>query len=388
MPDPRPLLDLDATTAAVAGEQRISSDSHMGEPPDLFETRLPAALRDRALRFPEQRLYETDHHLRAGAWDPNERLKDIALDGVCAEVLFPTYGKQAWQLDDPALEEAHIRVYNDWMIEFCKVAPERFWGLGMIPLWDAKVGAKELERCKAEGLRGASIWIGPPEDLPFSSDHYEPFWAAAEAADMPVNLHINTGPTALRGVHKRPRVGLLPEQVHKFDCMLALGDIIASGVLERYPRLKIVIAEAGVAWVPFFAQEFDYYFFSGNTKGQRAIPRPPSEYIFDRKQVYAAYISDQVGGYLMGKYGQETFMWSTDYPHPACTFPDSGAIIAQDLGHLDKDVRHKIICGNAAELYNGGVLPPVADEPGDYQSLDTWREHMGDQTALANALRR
>ena len=61
---------------------------------------------------------------------------------------------------------------------------------------------------------------------------------------------------------------------------------------------------------------------------------------------------------------------------------------APDPGHREREGRHRIICGNAADLYNNGVLPPVADEPGDHQSLDTWREHMGDATALADALRK
>ena len=94
MPDQRPLLDSNADVGAVAGEQRISADSHMAEPPDLWVKRLPKGLRDRALTFPENRLYETDHHLRAGGWDPDERLKDLALDGVSADVLYPTYGNR------------------------------------------------------------------------------------------------------------------------------------------------------------------------------------------------------------------------------------------------------------------------------------------------------
>ena len=80
-------------------------------------------------------------------------------------------------------------------------------------------------------------------------------------------------------------------------------------------------------------------------------------------------------------------MWSTDYPHPACTWPTSGAIIAQDLGHLTKKIRGKVIRDNAAQLYNHGTLPPPADPPGDHQSLDTWQMgHGGQATALAGAL--
>ena len=105
MPGPRPIVE-SPEAAVVAKEQRISADSHFGEPPDLWEQRLPARFRDRALRFPKITLYETNHHLRAGAWDPHERLKDLALDGVSAEVLYPTLGLSIFSLDDAALQEA------------------------------------------------------------------------------------------------------------------------------------------------------------------------------------------------------------------------------------------------------------------------------------------
>ena len=95
MPVPRFSI---ADEAAVGGEQIISADSHMAEPLDLWETRLPQTFRDRALRFPKLKLYETNHHLRAGGWDPDERLKDLAFDGISAEVLYPTLAKQAWLL--------------------------------------------------------------------------------------------------------------------------------------------------------------------------------------------------------------------------------------------------------------------------------------------------
>ena len=99
-------------------ELRISADAHMGEPPDLWERELPAKFKDRALQFDEIP-FETNHHLRAGCWDPHERLKDLAMDGISAEVLYPTLAVRAWLIDDHELEEAHLRVYNDWMIDFC-----------------------------------------------------------------------------------------------------------------------------------------------------------------------------------------------------------------------------------------------------------------------------
>jgi len=112
----------EATLAAIDREQRISADSHMTEPADLWETRLPPAFRDRAPRFPHR---DAGGNVRAGGWDPYERLKDQAYDAVSAEVLYPTRGCAAWVTGDPELEEACCRAYNDWLIEFCSAAPQR-----------------------------------------------------------------------------------------------------------------------------------------------------------------------------------------------------------------------------------------------------------------------
>ena len=361
MPAPRYPI---ARDPSIAAEQRISADSHMAEPLDLWETRLPSKVRDRALRFPKLKLYETNHHLRGGGWDPYERLTDMALDGISAEVLYPTLGKQAWLIEDPELEEACIRVYNDWLIEFCGVNPARFWGLCMVSLFDIDGAVKELERCKKEGMRGVSIPMSPNPEFPYSSNHYERFWAAATALEMPLNLHINSGP-GWKG-HGSDRAGMLPEGVHKFDTLKAVGDAVASGVFERHPDLKMIVAECGVGWIPFFAQEFDAYVGVGK---RSELSRPPSDYVW--RNVYGAFISDPVGGFLLSKYGQDNFMWSNDYPHPACIWPGASGVVERDLGHLSPEVRHKVIAGTAARVFNGGVLPPPADPvPEEYQPID------------------
>src|SRR2546427_11204155 len=97
---------------------------------------------------------------------------------------------------------------------------------------------------------------------------------------------------------------------HKWDCMKAVGNMVAAGVFERCPGLNLVVAEAGVGWIPFFAQEFDYYQMSFG-------PSP----IGLGRQVYGAFIQDPVGCKLLPEYGSDTFMWSNDYPHSACIWP-------------------------------------------------------------------
>jgi predicted TIM-barrel fold metal-dependent hydrolase len=349
-------------------ELRISADSHMGEPLNLWLENLPPRFRSRALQWPSLKEFESNHHLRAGAWDPHERLKDLALDGTSAEVLFPTQAVPAWSIPDLELQQAHLGVYNDYMIDFCSVAPQRFWGLAMLSLWDVDQAIGELERCLAAGLAGAAIWIAPPRDLPYSDAHYERFWDAAQAMNAPLAMHINA---RAESDPNRPTVPvsrtLHSINGHKFDAMTSLGHLIASGVLERYPRLRFIVAEIGCGWVPFWLQEFDHY---QQTRVQ--LPMKPSEY-FER-QVYSTFIRDQVGAYLLNDYGEDNFLWSSDYPHPACTWPDSDVIIEEDLGQLPPSVREKVVWRNVASVFNRGE-PPLPDEPPlDRAEVDSWLE--------------
>ncbi len=363
-------------TAKTAG-LRISADSHMGEPLNLWVENLPAKYRERALRWPNLKEFETNHHLRAGGWDPHERLRDLALDGTSAEVIFPTQALQAWTLGDVELEEAHIRIYNDFMIDFCRMAPERFWGLAMISLWNIDHAIAELERCRNDGLRGAAIWIDPPAELPYSDEHYERFWDAAQALDMPLAMHINSSPHRAASLSDKPALrSLHGANDNKIEAMRSLGHLIASGVLERYPRLRFFVAEIGCGWIPFWLQEFDHY-----QNARQALPLKPSEYF--HRQVSSTFISDHVGGYLLKDFGQDNFMWSSDYPHPASIWPDSGIVIDEDLGHLQPEVREKVVWGNVAGIFNEGKPPPVADPAGDRAEIEDWLKKHPDYGAAS-----
>src|SRR5258706_471013 len=83
-------------------------------------------------------------------------------------------------VNDPGLQADCFRVYNDGLAEFVSYDPKHMAGLAMISLYDPKAGARELERCAKLGLKGAMIWCSPPQEQPYSSDIYDPFWGAAQ----------------------------------------------------------------------------------------------------------------------------------------------------------------------------------------------------------------
>ena len=139
--------------------------------------------------------------------DPMTRLTDMLTDGVVAEVLYPSLGLKLFSLEDAALQEACCRLYNQWLVEYCSPDPSRLLGVGLIPTYDIPRALEEVEFCRRGRFRGLQVWQTPHPDLPFTSQHYDPLWRAAEQAGLPVSMHILTGFNYSRQLHQ-----LGPEQ--------------------------------------------------------------------------------------------------------------------------------------------------------------------------------
>ena len=368
---------METGSAAVTDDIRVSADSHVSEPPDLWERELPAKYRDRALHFPNVELGK-GLHARVGGWDPVERLKDMAADGSSAEVLYPTLAKSVFiqfftEPLDLDLAKAGERVYNEWLIEYCQEAPDRLWGQAFLGLWDIDHAIHEMERAKSNGLKGVTTWVIPPDDLPWTGDHYERFWSAAEDLEMPISLHINTGfgayvtrPNELRGENpvataSRQSTG------HKIVIMQTLTDLLLSGVFERHPRLKVVLAEFEVGWIPFFLEDLDRKSGRHSNLGLRLLP---SEYF--TRNVFATFMQDAVGGYLLQRWGADNFMSSNDYPHGGGIWPFWDDNVALTLSGLTPEVRRKVVGETAARVYGMPMPTPLARRPRPAEADSIW----------------
>lgn len=339
----------------LATEAIISSDSHIIEPYDLWETRMPAAMRDSVPKFNPER---GDN--KPGGEDPKLRVREMAQDGVSGEVVYPTRGLRLFAVEDPATQEAAFQIGNDYMAEYCSAAPERLWGIPMISVYNIKNAVKELERCTKMGLKGALIWQVPPEHLRFTSDHYDELWEAAQDLDAPVNLHILSGFNYSRfGGNTRANNGM---EAHRnsvntklHDAMTSVFDLVFSGVLERYPRLKIVQVENEIGWMPFVVHQWDRYVDRFGEKRPIAIHEKPSFYV--NRQVYNTFFNDTPGGHLLSIWGADTCMWSSDYPHGNSTWPKSREVITRDLSQLPMDTLRKVLRENVLRLY--GLKEPA-----------------------------
>ncbi len=376
----------------------ISADDHIDlrwMPQDLWTARLPAALRDRG-----PQVVETDglpnwvcDGLTWGPWGaytaaqgsgakwalesggvlregelrpttPDLRLADMDRDGVDATIMYgPT---DPFIVKDIELRREVYRAYNDWLLEFQSAQPDRLIGAAQLPLDDPEGSRAELERLANKGFRHFNVMAARAEPAIYD-DAWDPFWSLAEEVDIPIGFHLvvevrRERPKAAPGeATENPLVaGAIRTTMNApgMQLMDPMAGLVLTGALDRHPNLKLVMAEAGLAWVPHFIQSLD--FFCKRMKSGRPIPGVspdvklpelmPSEYF--RRQIWVTFQDDAAGMMMLDYLDEDRVMWASDYPHPASTWPNSQAIIEAQTSHLTPDTKRKILAQNARQLYS------------------------------------
>ena len=322
----------------------ISTDSHVMEPEELW-LELPKRLQEHLPKVPFR-------NSPPGATDPHLRLQDQDTDGVAAEILFPNYGMALFAMDDVETQQESFKLYNDWLTNFCSVDRKRLYGSPLVSCYDIQAGIKELHRGLSMGMKGCMIWQVPDPKLPFTSDHYEPLWAACNEAKAPVVCHILTGHSYIKTGQKGGVQGIKDAVNSKTnDSCNTLFDFIFSGAFDRYPDLKLLLAESEIGWLPFMLQQWDYYFERFRKQRELPIKRKPSE-IFD-EHVYGTFLEDYVGTRVFPWWhGTKNCMWSNDYPHFNMTFPNSREVAEYHLKGLTAENRERLTRDNAIKLFD------------------------------------
>jgi predicted TIM-barrel fold metal-dependent hydrolase len=355
----------------VLPERIISADDHMDMnvlPPDLFVRGVPSAMRasvptvvasddgpmwslEGALLGPSGRrakglVNPNDPGFRPGT--PSERLEDMDLDGIHAHVV---YGPPlSLPIPDLEVRAACLRAYNDWSADFNRTDPNRLVVLALLPSHTPEAATVELERVAALGHRGAIVDFLAGEDAAFE-DSWERFWATANELAIPISFHLGKGLHSIKvkagSWRMAAGVAVSPMQLDE-----VLTGMILSGLLERYPNVRVVFGEAGLGWVPYLLARLDheqekYRDLISDAK----LTMSPREYF--RRQVFLTYEEDHLGIELLPHIGATNVLWASDYPHGDSTWPHSReAILASGLGQLDDVSQRLILWDNAASLYN------------------------------------
>ena len=373
----------------MANYRVISSDSHIFEPADLWTSRIEPKFKDRAphmvhreedntdwwicegvkgvsaasgggqagLRFedPEKLSFAGGvDQILPGGYIPEERVKDLDIDGVDVDILYPTNSLGLYTIPDSEFLTALFKAYNDWIAEFCKAIPSRLKGIAALNIDDVQESVKELQRCHKMGLVGAMITVYPTEDRSYASPEYDPLWAAAQDLGVPISLHNGTN---------RPKPGQASVDVEAISpahftnsdhwVRMSLANMIISGVFERYPELQVGAVEHEVSWAAHFLDRIDYnYTQRPSTDHWYAFKEDvlPSDYF--HRNVFLSFQEDNLGVQLRDLIGVDNLAWGSDYPHVESTFPRSREILEELLGDCTDEEKAKIAGGNIARIYH------------------------------------
>jgi len=283
---------------------------------------------------------------RPGCYDVKERLNDQALDGIDAEVIYPSAIFNVYQVEDLDILKATFSLYNDWVSDYCKEAPNRLFPLASLQLFDLHEAIREMERAKKLGHVGVSIAATAPPDKLYSDPFYDRFWEAAQDMNMPLHWHIFTGATENHGLPFRQAGSALSFA----GVMFTIADIIESGVCERYPGLRFVVTEFETGWVGIMLKRLDWAYVRGGGEKVFGLPMLPSEYW---KRNFRVTLEDDPLGILTRDFiGTSTMMWGNDYPHGDSVFPHSQQVLSEILADCTPQERYEMTVKNAVELYN------------------------------------
>jgi predicted TIM-barrel fold metal-dependent hydrolase len=378
----------------------VDADSHLTEAHDLWVKRAPAAYKDRVPRveqvdgrptwvvdngtvvsfaggggvidrdgnkfpFVESMLEWPIDRVHVAAYDTKARLEVLDESGIYAQVLYPNLiglgGQGLQSVEDPALRQLCIQIYNDAMAEIQDESGNRLLPMPVLPAWDVGECVREAERVAGLGLRGINMTTDP-QDLggpDLANRAWDPLWDVCDDLKLPVHFHIGASLTAMnfygeyfwasQHEYTKPAIGGTLLFVNNARVVV---NVILCGMLDRHPGLKLVSVESGIGWIPFILETLDYEMAENAPAQLDELEKMPSEYFDDHW--YATYWFEKNKGDLQGlmdSVGEDNVLFETDFPHPTCLYPNPLDVVADKMATLRPETRRKVLGENAAKLY-------------------------------------
>ncbi len=380
------------------GFRVIDADAHVIEPSDLWQRYIETRFRERAPRHLNLAFSVVTDGVRINTperWDPeatperlarrNERIQatfaeiypaasargfdgvaqlaDMGVEGVDLAFLYPSFGLFALASDQiaPDLASAIARAYNDWLADFCAADPSRLRGIGMLALQDPAAAAAEVARMRDEhGFVGAFARPNPILGRNLDDPAYDVLWHALSLRGMALGLHEGgMPPLPQAGADRLSNAEQRHICSHPMEQMVAAVSLIYGGVLERFPELRVAFLEAGCGWLPFWLERMDEHYEKGLRRdfgARKLLQRPPSEY-FRRQCFVSADADEAMLEHVIGAFGDDRIVFSTDYPHPDSKYPHAvDSFLA--LAGVSAESKRRILWDNALALY--GIDDPAA----------------------------
>ena len=377
----------------------VDSDAHVNEPADLWQERVPKKWRDRAPKVqhtergdlwifdggkekwpmgltataglsyfqfaPLGARYET---MRPASFDTAARLEEMDADGIFAQVIYPSVALKGAKIysKERALQLACVRAYNEWLLEFCHGSEGRLIGQAIIPTTGLDDAVDELEAAIKSAHRGAIISSFPNGGFdPLPED--QRFWALAQEAEFPIGIHIGSflpdtpafsGAGGAGGAWTGLRfIGKAAWTKAGGQTLGVVCDVLFSGIFQHFPRLKIVLVESNIGWIPTLLEQADDMFrrFRWYTGAVKEMTGMPSDIFF--RNFYATFMIDTVGVEARHRMNLDHLMWSTDYPHSGSDWPNSRVTLERVFRGIPRDDVKKMLHSNCKALYRLDHIP-------------------------------
>ena len=357
---------------AEAGKIWVNSaDSHVWEPPTLWEENLPAHLRTRGPKISREEkadVYLVDNKqvyfakpdmLDAisppGMLNLDLRMADLDQQGIWAEVVFASTGLWMTVIEDRELARECARVYNDWAHAELIKRSERYLPAAMLSSVNIDDAVEEARRVAKLGFKAICLPTTLPKHLEYNMTEWDGLWAVAAEAGMVVCFHVGTGTSELV-VTRGPGGALINYWETTVPAQRCVVHLVSSGAMDRFRKLKVLTAEAGCAWIPALADRLDEAYRQHKRWVRPPLERPPGQAIYE--QVYSSFQHDVSAIPTLQHFGYKNVLWGSDYPHLEGTFPRTQEVLRHLFEGVPADVQHRVTLGAFAELF--GVTMPKA----------------------------
>jgi predicted TIM-barrel fold metal-dependent hydrolase len=270
----------------------------------------------------------------ARGWDAVAQLEAMDREGVGRAVLFPSRGLFVLGLDsseqvgadglEPDFAAAIARAYNDWLHDFVGVAPDRLFGAAMLAPHHRDAAVAEARRCVEEyGFKAVYLPPGNVNRRAWHHPHWDPIWAECQRLGVPVAFH-GGGRTLLTPDFSLEVFADRLMMWHTFNqplgVMAAAVSLIAGGVLERFPELRVALLEGNCSWAPWLLHRLDEHHEWVGWYEARDLSMKPSEY-FRRNCFVSVDADEETVRHYVDWFGDENLVFSTDFPHGDAMYP-------------------------------------------------------------------
>ena len=283
------------------------------------------------------------------AWQPERRVEMMDEEDIDISILYPSIGLTLPRIEDAELSAAHCRAYNNWIRDFCAPAQGRLFPAVTLPWGDVQLAVQEMKQTSGFGARAVKAPNTPPGDMSYGRSRWDPVWSEFVYQGVPVSLHVgNAGTTVGSILHPEFTLPSWWDFVTgPLDTILGFVSFFQGGVFDRFPELRLVVLEAGCAWMPWILDRMDE--MQDVIGFTQESARRPSEY-FETQCWISLEPNDEFGPFVIEHLGADRVVWAYDYPHS-----DS---VTEPVKHLTKLLKglspreRSLVAGeNAIELY-------------------------------------